>query len=472
MEILKNIDMWKLDAKQEESDRYFYNLDQFESIKNGDKNYIIGRKGTGKTALAEYINKITDYNNFSVKLTFKNFPFNELYRLENNDYTRPNQYISLWKYLIYSSICRMMVQNQNIDLDVRTTLEELFGSASPITNLKRVVKQWTAKEYDLKFLGVGGKLSLDKNEQTWLERLDVLEDIITEYLDDSYYYIVFDELDEDYKNIVELGNQSDYISLITSLFKAVQDIRSIFLNTGKNIRPIIFLRDDIYDLILDPDKNKWDDFRSDLDWDIHKIKQLLAFRISRAIDPAGKILSFNNAWSAVFNNDPVGVGTRAKKKIEIFDYITNSTQLRPRDYVRYLQVAAHESIIKNSSKISPATVKKVDKGFSNYLKSELVDEIHGILPDIQEIFSIISEIRKWLFSIEEFKKIYQQRINNGTVTIKDVDFVLKILFHFSVIGNQARMGVNFFRYNNKEARFNFNEKIVVHRGLFKALQII
>jgi len=54
---------------------------------------------------------------------------------------------------------------------------------------------------------------------------------------------------------------------------------------GARLYPIIFLRDDIYDLIQDSDKNKWGDFRVDLNWDEAKIKKVMAFRISRAIDP-------------------------------------------------------------------------------------------------------------------------------------------------------------------------------------------
>jgi hypothetical protein len=166
------------------------------------------------------------------------------------------------------------------------------------------------------------------------------------------------------------------------------------------------------------------------------------------------------------------VGHEKRKSMDSFDYMTLSTQLRPRDYVRYIQECAKHTLEVGRDKINPDTLLVVDKAFSNYLRNELVDEMHGVLPDIQEILSVISEIRKWLFTIQEFKTIFQQRVENGTIKSKDADFVLKTLFHFSVIGNQNRPGITFFRYRNKEARFNFKEQLVVHRGLFKALQII
>src|SRR5262249_14452277 len=65
-----------------------------EQLLSGKKYFVVGRKGTGKTAISEYIRKIQKHDVFSEKLTFKNFPFNELYSLSNNKYTMPNQYIT------------------------------------------------------------------------------------------------------------------------------------------------------------------------------------------------------------------------------------------------------------------------------------------------------------------------------------------------------------------------------------------
>lgn len=103
----------------------------------------------------------------------------------------------------------------------------------------------------------------------------------------------------------------------------------------------------------------------------------------------------------------------------------------------------------------------------------MIDEVYSELPEIDKIFSIISQIRKWNFTITEFKKTYNLYLSNGTIKESNIDFVLQTLFNFSIIGNRPKnRSISFFRYKNKEARFNFNENIVVHRGLLKALQIL
>lgn len=483
MSVLSEIsEKWKLEAKQEDNMRYFFHVKEAAKVLSGEKFYVVGRKGSGKSAISQYIlnlcneNASTGYKIFTEQLSFKNFPFNELYALQNGKYTKPNQYITIWKYIIYSCICRLMVKNQGIDGELRTLLEKLYPPTT-IKSLSRLIDSWTTKEFGAQILGSGGNIKVDKISKfeslSWIEKTNILEDIIENYIDDSNYYVIFDELDEDYRDFETTEERSQYVYLITSLFKAVQDIKSIFREKRHIVCPVVFLRDDIYLLIKDTDKNKWGDFKIALEWDEQKLKSMLAYRISKAIDPNGDVLPFEKAWSTIFTGQTINLGGNSKKKTDLFHYITLSTQLRPRDYIKYLQVCAENTIENGETKITAQTVKRVDKGFSNYLKEEIVDEIHAQLPDILVIFSIISQIRKWNFTIKEFKDTYIQYYKKGTIKNGNVDYVLQLLFDFSVIGNRPKNRTNsFFRYTNPEARFNFNENIVVHRGLFKALQIL
>lgn len=474
--LLYEIEEWKLEAKLEDVDRYFFHTRGAELIEKGSMCYVIGRKGTGKTAIAEYLHKKTDAKRFSKKLTFKNFPFNDLYTYKNESYNSPNQYITFWKYIIYSSIAQMMVKNENIDSTVRDSLSKIY-SEDPIKSLPRTISKWTSGDIDLTILGSGIKIStsksLQKNVTPWIQRVEILEEIIASYIDNSSYFIIFDELDEDYKDIVFVERYEQYTELLTSLFKAVQDIKSLLPSNEFRIFPIIFLRDDIYDILMDPDKTKWRDLMIEVNWDAKSIKPLLAFRLSRAINLEGNILPFNEAWSQLFSNARVYYGHKQRKDMTMFDYITRSTHIRPRDYVRYFQACATESIKRNYKKINPNIVVSCDKTFSNYFRSELEDEIHAVLPDIGEILNIISYIKKQTFRYSEFEEIYQKKIEQGVIKKRPTEFVLQVLFNFSIIGNQpSQKNVQVFRFKDRDARFIPKESICIHRGLLKALQII
>jgi hypothetical protein len=187
------------------------------------------------------------------------------------------------------------------------------------------------------------------------------------------------------------------------------------------------------------------------------------------------VLPFVSAWEQLLGRDLVGMGTGAKKRISSFDFISRSTYFRPRDFVKYLQACAQEAIDSKRA-INSAIIKKVDRAFSNYLKDELIDELFAILPNISAILDVMSQLRKLNFSIKDFETQYTQQLKRGSLmernVEKDAGFVLQILFLFSVIGNQYKTGFYVFRYTSRDARLNFSQRIVVHRGLFKALQII
>lgn len=256
--ILKNISStWHLEAKQENEDLFFY-IEEVNSIKNGEKCYVIGRKGMGKTAIAEYLYNQRSENIFSERLSFKNFPFNLLYSLENNIYTSPNQYITIWKYLIYNGICKMMAKNNDLDPKLLHALNKVYSS-QPIKALNKLVPKWTASGFGAEILGCGANIDgINKNidDITWAEKADIFEDVIEQYADNSYYYILIDELDEDYRDFEDETQRKTYIYLLTSLFKAVQNIRAYFKDSTIKIRPVVFLRSDIYAFLKDSDKNK------------------------------------------------------------------------------------------------------------------------------------------------------------------------------------------------------------------------
>jgi hypothetical protein len=303
-------------------------------------------------------------------------------------------------------------------------------------------------------------------KSSWSEQVEALQSIIIHHADESRYFVVFDELDEDYK----FRSSQQYFNLLTGLFKATQDIRSIFSESGKRLFPIVFLRNDIYDQLQDSDKNKWIDLRADIEWNRERIQSMLSYRLDKA---SGNFCgrAFDEAWSLIFSGEDVRVGTRQKKRMHTYEYIENSTLLRPRDFVHYLKVGAEDALNADRQYITGEALRWLDKGFSNYLRDEFVDEMHGII-QIEEVFNILSLLRKREFNIEDFSPVFEENVRSEDLKNLGAAAVLRLLFEFSVIGNQPKIHtVTFFKYKNREARVNFKDKFALHRGLYKALQI-
>jgi hypothetical protein len=79
---------------------------------------------------------------------------------------------------------------------------------------------------------------------------------------------------------------------------------------------------------------------------------------------------------------------------------------------------------------------------------------------------------KPMFSVDQFKDMFEQYVKDGIIQNQDVDFVLITLFNFSIIGNEIKGSKRrIFRYEKRDARISMNDPLVIHQGLYKALQL-
>ena len=473
-EYLNDIANWRVEAKFEDVPKYFFRSTEYENIVKGKYALIIGRKGTGKTAIAEFITRNEDKTYYAEKLSFKNFPFNELYKLEDQRFTHPNQYITIWKYVIYSFICRMMATNKNIDPLILKQLQKAFGNNAD-QNLASLIERWTLSKLRMGSSGTG--IDLEKyasgEKVDWTKNVEKLESIIKKYGSSAHYIVVFDELDEDFKDVVSRYDNDQYRQLITSLIKATSEVTAFSVGNGLRLSPMIFLRDDIFDLIRDNDKNKLVDVKLDLVWDKEKIKRMLAYRLSRSLNLPSDGTNFDLVWKKIFAHSRTRYGHKQKQWMSTFDFIARSTHMRPRDFIRYIQVAAGHEIENGNDQIQGETLRRVDSSFSRYLRNELVDEIESTIPEISEVFDVISHINKQRIHLDEFRKVFDELQPTKSSKL-DADTCLKILFHFSVIGNSGRgkSELQYFKFEYPQRKLNFGLPIIVHRGLFKAFEII
>lgn len=473
IDVIREISKWSIEAKDEDTSKYFFHFDDVSEIEDGSKNYVIGRKGTGKTAIAEYLHHDKSYNQFSRMLSFKNFPFGSLYSHADTDYNRPNQYITIWTYVIYHYLCSMLAENEAVcrrtSFDLKKAFDfELEGA------LARSVSKITSKGYNLQIAGFGGGVSenSENGEFDFIKATEAMRKFVLEVIDESEYYIIFDELDEDYRDVLDPDRKDGYFELLISLFKAVQNIRSDFARTSANVRPIIFLRDDIFDLCRDVDKNKWLDRAVTLNWDVNQLRQLALFRLSKALEICCETQVGEGAWMEVFATNKTRLANG--RLTDTFKYLTSRTFLRPRDIISFVRECAKVAASKNKAKIDNEDIKDAGNAHSAYLRREVIDELFPVLDEISEVLDVLSKIRKPIFTRKEFNDRYREFQNLKEAPSKRLteSQVLKLLFHFNVIGNITTGNHRVFAYDSDVKVLNMDENFCVHNGLTRSLRIL
>ena len=124
-DFFKRIMEWSIEATEENS-ILFCVPSELEKIKSGNISYVIGRKGTGKTAIVKNIINSNNGNEKSITLSFKDFPFNLIYDCTDRDYVQPNQYISVWQYIIYYKLSTLILESEKLDKKTANTLKRLL----------------------------------------------------------------------------------------------------------------------------------------------------------------------------------------------------------------------------------------------------------------------------------------------------------------------------------------------------------
>ncbi|MDE6200600.1 MAG: hypothetical protein K2M47_01795 [Clostridiales bacterium] len=470
-EFLNKIEHWSIEATNENGD-YFYSVKEVDKIKDGQVLYVIGRKGTGKSAIVKNLLHSNKGAEHSLKMSFKSFPFNLLYECDDSDYVQPNQYISIWQLIIYRQLATMLINSNEIDKKLKEKLKKCLNASDIKTN--KLIKKIDEFSIGVSVLGNGFDIGFSKakDDIAWTVQLEMFKEILKPAVLNDKYFLLFDELDEDYKDFIDDKERKRYISMITSLFKAIQYIKQTVSTT--NIKPIVFLRTDIYNQLTDADKNKWSEYLLELEWNLDKIKDMLAYRIAKTYDSNAPVedLVFENEFNKIFSVKSISTGNRKSNHMSVFSYMARSTQWRPRDFIKYIKICVEETRRRHLNYVTSDIIKLADSKFSDYLKQELIDEIFPVLPDIDKILPIFSAIRKQSFNPNIFIEEYHKEVSKNAIQDIGAENVLGILFNYNVIGNVPSMkGQYLFKFSYADARFNLKENIVLHRGLYKTLQI-
>jgi len=487
IDILKKIDFGDIDGLYDSNlQKYFLDFDYLKNIINGDSFFIIGRKGTGKSALYNWIEKKQEEGNFLVaNLSFKDFPFEKLLKLSDDQFAVPNQYQTIWRNIIYSEFAYLIVKDQknrpNDDYKILNDYVSFHFGKDIIELHKEITRKANKQNYGLvlpELCKAGSESSSSTDYKDGHSNVTLINRHLYEAIErfliahpTSKYIIQFDQLDDNYT--VYLDNQR-YFQAIVSLFKAVYDINQTFRLKKIPAKVVIYLRSDIYNRIdkFDAESSRWDQFRLPLnfsiinksDWMNPKLLQIINKRICYNL---GDFQNVKNPFSELFRDDLIRLEEFGHPQ-EVFRYIIHRTFHRPRDVIQFCKKIQEE--VKSTSQLYYRTIKDAEKEYSLWLLSEVANEIGPIIKDLDALYELLRLMGSKDYSMNDFRTRYSKF--KQTIG-KDEEELLRDLYNFGIIYN-----VNFNWMGRREmfsvtrndrSVFNRDLKIITHSGFYQGL---
>lgn len=448
---------------------YFLATNAVTRISMGDTFLVLGRKGTGKTAIVRYFTE-GHGDVLSKSLNLRGYPWNVHAERIDHGASDIEAYVSSWRYLVAVELAALTLSHKKSALadDARFLqkfLMDNYGGSQPqLSDILRPSKLRLGKlSFAPSIMGnqLGG-IDLErtsKDHQFGLE-LNALSSAIMDGVISvarsagiKALSLHFDELDQGLSRLDEPRTK-----MLIGLILAAREVRRDSKQHGSSINPVVYLRTDLWEELQFSDKNKISQTLAlHLGWDSNGLQKLVNERLKVKLAPGAM-------WENIANQELMR-GSQTK-----WNHILSRTFLRPRDVIKFLNITLSEAKKRGER---PAVVINKDivasrDEYSSYLKAELDDEIrpHWALWD--EALRACSAISTLTFERDDFRTQYESRRSKNNEVAADE--ALSLLYRFSVIGYERRSGYGgsswAFQYTDPEAGWdNAATRFKVHLGL-------
>jgi hypothetical protein len=225
----------------------------------------LNRPGTGKTAIFKRLITERAPEHFAYGHTFDDYPWEHHDLQAQAGVPEERRYIHSWKYLVLVSLAKILLnqdQSQPWDESVVEPLEGLenfivdsYGSRDPdLTRLFSPDRELRFKgTFKFGFGSVDAQKISVRDLPTHVQDVNtfVQRAVIASLNPEQDYYVCFDQLD--------LGFTADdprYVQRLIGLLLAARELSRAAKERERRMSIVVFLRDDIYQMLQFEDKNK------------------------------------------------------------------------------------------------------------------------------------------------------------------------------------------------------------------------
>ena len=415
---------------------YYLRTDQYKRAARGEVNMVVGRKGTGKTALFSQLRneKRANVRNIVVDLKPEGY---QLIRLKEDvlDYlaegARTHLITALFEYLFYLEICYKLLEK---DRDRHMRDGRLYD---PYRKLMEVYRTGSAGEGDFseRLLDLSQQLIADfkaRFDTTDNQRLTAAEvtelvhkrnirdirEALSAYLafKDSVW-LLFDNLDKGWS---PHGLSAGDVLILRCLIDAARKIQRDLQGESHDFHCVVFVRNDVYQLLVEASADYGKESRAVLDWtDPDLLREMLRRRLIHNSLPEGT--SFAPVWSQICVSHYHGEETS--------QYLIDRSLMRPRNLIKLLAHCRGFAVGLERARIEEIDLEKGLRAYSIDLITEADQEITDIVgADTDLIYHFIGEG-------QEFDPRRLHTILSGAgVPAEKTDDVTRFMLYYGFLG--------------------------------------
>ena len=267
----KDIIFGRADALNEKDllvDGFLDSYGYIDQIVNGDKFFVIGQKGSGKSAIASKL-KIISENEHNIEVN--------IHMLDDFDYdgftgaipgkeTPEIRFAKTWEFLIALKLIEMYSKSDYILDDKNSDPKELVKALKKVglipNSLRGVIQKLKMKDLELDAKIAKLTLSHDKIEARDIKKMiDSVVSHLYKIKPKKKHFIILDGLDS------VLSKRERQYEILSSLIRSVNQINHKFTDEKIRSKVVVLCRKDVLEKLNDPNRSKYiQDSGIELNW--------------------------------------------------------------------------------------------------------------------------------------------------------------------------------------------------------------
>jgi hypothetical protein len=474
--MLKNIELGEISAEVEleinpefVKNRYYDFDDTLNKLINKHHFIVLGNKGSGKSMIGVHLRLNSGPQSdgtyrYTTNISLDQFPYKSFKKIISGSSEAEAKLPMTWKWLLliyaYKTFRNDLSKECEFDAEFNSAVEALQQIGVLPADIGKIAMLASKKSFKLKLPIF--EASYDKLDQGgelhYLHIVEYLEKIILKIRSDNKHLLIIDGLD-----YVLSARDIQYESL-AALVSEARDINKTMRENGTPFKIIVLCRKDLYKKLPGTNKNKITNaFTIDLNWYQDQVdvndKEIVRLAVFRA-NLAGEK---ENIFEKYF-----------PKKIDdknSVDYILENTRYTPRDFLRLLTYIGQNS---KDKLIKFGEIRTGIKDYSNkYFWPEIEDELDGYLSkeEVSCFKRILVQFNKREFMLHALTGFVSDNPEYASINLLRI---MEILYECGAISNKFEITGGNEKYQSRmkdDNDFNKEMKIVLHRGMWKALNM-
>lgn len=414
---------------------YFVSLDSFARLEDREKGIVIGRKGSGKSALLKRLEQIfqEEDGTYVIKVSPRYNSIRAILNdgdLSKDGFGQEVFFQHTWLRQIYlDALCcvghkgKGKFSQGSLEFCRQIATQQNRTSKDLVENISDIMKKVKLKVGNLGEFG----LQLEQ-ELRDVADVDALEHHMSEICKDGAKFVVLiDDLDVGWDNSGTANN------MLLGLLLASNSLSGRF---SKNVHSIIFLREDVYSILMGKTQHS-DKYRNieRLRWNKDGLLEILKERIKFNFERVGEQLP-PDLFLKVF---PSTVGTANAD-----NWMIDRTLSRPREL---LQLARYYTEAVAGTEPSDQALKDAESDYSNWKLDDLCAEYSNQYPGLVSLFSYWKTKffrQKYHLKRQEIEDFMLSLLGEVAINDRwfsdlsdrtDINGLLKVLYEIGFIGD-------------------------------------